>query len=287
MIPLSVQSLVRRTLEEDLADVGDVTTACTVDPDVRGTAVIVAREPLVVSGLPVAVEVFRQVDPAIGLAVEVQEGDRLPAGGVLLRIGGPLASVLVAERPALNFLGRLCGVATHTRRFVDAVWDLPVRVVDTRKTTPGLRLLEKAAVRHGGASNHRFGLFDGILIKDNHVVACGDVATAVSRARQRAPHHLLKIGVEVDRLDQIGPALEAGAHHLLLDNMDLPTLAEAVRRVGGRATTEASGGVRVETIRAIAETGVDFISAGSLIHGARWVDLGLDFERLGDAAAQP
>ncbi len=194
----------------------------------------------------------------------------------MLEVTGSSRAILVAERVALNFLGRLCGIATHTRRFVDAVAGLEVRIVDTRKSTPGYRYLEKAAVRHGGGHNHRFNLADGILIKDNHIAAAGGVREAVAAARANAPHHLVRIEVETDSLEQVDEAIEAGADVIMLDNMSLPMLRAAVARIGGRALVEASGGVNLETVRAIAETGVDIISAGSLIHGARWVDIGLD-----------
>lgn len=280
MLAFQLEALVRRVLDEDLGDVGDITTLATVDPDLQGGGAIVAREPVIVSGLEVAEAVFRAVDPRITFSTRVSDGTALQPGEALCRIEGPLASILTAERPALNFMGHLSGIATHTRRFVAAVGEGGARLTATRKTTPGLRALEKAAVRHGGAHNHRFGLFDGILIKDNHVVACGSIAKAVARAKNNAPHHLVKVGVEVDRIDQIDDAIEAGADHLLLDNMDVPTLKAAVAKVAGRATTEASGGINLETAPAISRSGVDFLSSGGLIHQARWVDIGLDFDAL-------
>ena len=278
MLDFQLRDMVERTLTEDMGQVGDVTTMATVGPKIKGKGSIVAREGLVVSGLAVARMTFLVVDPTVKFEAVAKDGARLAKGDVIATLSGSLRSILIAERPALNFLGRLSGIATNTHAFVEAVTGLTAKVVDTRKTTPLHRALEKAAIRHGGAHNHRFNLTDGILIKDNHVIACGGVEQAVAEAKKNLPHHLIKIGVEVDRIDQIEPALAAGAEHLLLDNMAPTTLKKAVALVDGRATTEASGGVRLNTVRGIAETGVDFISSGSLIHAARWVDVALDFD---------
>ncbi len=267
-------ALVDLALQEDLA-AGDVTTEATVPPEQEGEAVLVAREACVVAGLEVAALVFRKVDPAVSFEPLVQDGERVGPGGAVARIRGRVASILVAERTALNFLRHLSGVATVTARFVAAAGP-GVRVVDTRKTTPGMRALEKAAVRAGGGHNHRFFLGDGVMIKDNHLAACGgDLALAVSRARQRA-HHLMKVEVEVTSLEQLQAALEAGADVILLDNMTPEVVARAVALARGRAVLEASGGIDLDTIRAYAATGVDVISVGALTHSAGDADLALD-----------
>ena len=270
------QHLVALGLAEDVGQ-GDITTEAVLGTNVvRAVGRIAARESLVVSGLEVAEHVFRSVDPELVVARRAENGDRVEPGHVLLEVSGSSRSILVGERVALNFLGHLSGIATHTRRFADALAGTKVRIVDTRKSTPGYRYLEKAAVRHGGGHNHRFNLSDGILIKDNHIAAAGSVRKAVTAARANAPHHLVKIEVETESLEQVDEAIAAGADVIMLDNMSLSMLRTAVARVAGRAIVEASGGVNLETVRAIAETGVDIISAGSLIHGARWVDIGLD-----------
>ncbi len=273
-----MSELVDLGLTEDIGH-GDITTGAVLGASpVEGVGRVVAREPLVVSGLEVAEAVFRRVDSGLHVVSRASNGARLASGDVLLEVSGLCRSILVGERVALNFLGRLCGIATHTRRFVDAVAGTRARIVDTRKSTPGFRRLEKAAVRHGGGHNHRFNLSDGILIKDNHIQAAGGVRAAVEAARANRPHHLVKIEVEVDTLEQLKEALAAGAEVVMLDNMSVSQLREAVALAGGRVVLEASGGVRLENVREIAETGVDIISAGSLIHGARWVDIGLDLE---------
>ncbi|NDY42590.1 carboxylating nicotinate-nucleotide diphosphorylase [Dissulfurirhabdus thermomarina] len=269
--------MVAAALAEDLGP-GDLTTGLTVDPAAAGTAEIVAKEPVVAAGLFAAEAAFRLRDPAAVVDRRVAEGAEAAAGTVLLRVRGRLAAILEAERTALNFLQRLCGIATLTRAYVAAVAGLPARILDTRKTTPGLRLLEKYAVRAGGGHNHRFGLFDGILVKDNHIAACGgSVAEAVARARAGAPH-TLKVEVEAADLDQLRAALDAGADAVLLDNMEVGMLAEAVRVARARrpgVLLEASGGVTLETVRRIAETGVDCVSVGALTHSARARDLSL------------
>ncbi|GAB4215212.1 MAG: carboxylating nicotinate-nucleotide diphosphorylase [Sandaracinaceae bacterium] len=272
-----VEDTVRRALAEDLGR-GDVTTDATVPPDTRGTAVLVAREPLVVSGLSVFALTFEVVDPQVEVALLADDGALLPKGALAARVRGPAASILKGERVALNFVQRLSGVATKTRAFVDA---LPpgsrTRIADTRKTTPGLRALERYAVRCGGGHNHRDDLSSAVLIKDNHIAAAGGVRVAVERARAHAPH-TSRIECEVDRMEQLREAIEAGAEVVLLDNFDDATLREAVAFVAGRALVEVSGGVTLERVPVIAAAGVDVISAGGLTHSARAVDLALDWE---------
>jgi nicotinate-nucleotide pyrophosphorylase (carboxylating) len=275
-----IRPLVRLALEED-AGSGDVTTLATVPASTTAKAAMVAREPLVVAGIAVAEEVFRGVSRRIKLRRLVADGRRVSAGTRLLSLAGPARAILSAERVALNFLQRLSGVATLTARYVEAVRGTKATILDTRKTTPGLRRLEKYAVRCGGGKNHRFGLHDRVLIKDNHLAALREagpnpIAVAVQRARIHCPR--LQVEVEADTLMQVQEAVAAGADIVLLDNMSPDQLREAVRRVAGRAKTEASGGVNLETVRQIAETGVDFISVGALTHSARAVDIALDFD---------
>jgi nicotinate-nucleotide pyrophosphorylase (carboxylating) len=275
-----VRQAVRLALAEDVGS-GDVTTLSIVPPNAAAKAVMIAREPLVVAGLPVAEAVFRELSPALQITRTAGDGDQVKAGQSLLQISGPAQAILTAERVALNFVQRLSGIATLTRQFVDAVRGTRAQVLDTRKTTPGLRRLEKYAVTCGGGHNHRFGLFDQVLIKDNHLAALRDespnpVAAAVKRAREKFPQR--KIEVETDTLEQVEQALAAGADILLLDNMNLVQLRVAVQQAKGRAKTEASGGVKLAGIRPIAESGVDTISVGALTHSARAVDVALDFE---------
>jgi nicotinate-nucleotide pyrophosphorylase (carboxylating) len=274
--------LVRAALREDVGE-GDVTTLSTVPPEMIAAAVMVAREPLVVCGLEVAEAVFHQVSPGIEIKRAAIDGQRVERGQPLLHLRGPAQGILTAERVALNFVQRLSGIATLTARFVEAVAGTRARILDTRKTTPGLRSLEKYAVAQGGGSNHRFGLFDRVLIKDNHLAALrleppNAVEAAVRRAREQYPR--LEIEVEADTLEQVQQALLARADCILLDNMPVEDLRAAVWLVNGRAKTEASGGVTLATVRAIAETGVDFISVGGLTHSARAADVALDFELL-------
>jgi nicotinate-nucleotide pyrophosphorylase (carboxylating) len=241
---------------------------------------LLAKAPGVISGLDVASEVFRRVDPAIAFTSLVADGDAVVAMTPIATVEGPARGLLTAERVALNVLQRLSGVATATARYVAAVRDTTARIVDTRKTTPGLRALEKAAVRHGGGHNHRFGLTDGVLIKDNHLAAVGGtdrIARAVAFARQGAPH-TLRIEIEVTTLDELAQAIEAGADIVLLDNMDVTALRKAVTMTGGRALLEASGGVTLESVAAIAATGVDLISVGALTHSASALDISLDLD---------
>lgn len=270
-----IDEFVQRALAEDLGTGGDVTSNATIAADARFTAELVAREPIVVAGLPLADAFFRALDPAVQIDHPASDGDRVEADAILMRLSGNARAMLAAERPALNTLQHLCGIATLTRRYVDAIDGTGAVLLDTRKTTPGFRALEKYAVRMGGAQNHRMRLDDGILIKDNHVAVAGGVGAAVTAAK--AAHAGLQVQVEVDRIEQIEEALAAGADRLLLDNMDPPTLRRAIELVGGRVPLEASGGVRLETIRAIAETGVDFISAGRITQSAPAVDIGMDY----------
>ncbi len=271
-----VARAVADALAEDLGIVGDITTDATVAPEAKATAVIAARNPGVVSGLDLAETSFRSLDPAVTFERLHEDGTAVAAGTAIARIAGTARALLIAERVALNFMGRMSGIATLTRAYVDAVAGTQAAIVDTRKTTPGLRAFEKYAVRCGGGQNHRTGLFDAILIKDNHIVAAGGLSRAVAAARARAGH-MVKIEVEVDTLDQLREALAFDIDAVLLDNMSPPTLRKAVAIVGGKALTEASGGVNLTTVRAIAETGVDLISVGALTHSAPVLDLGLDF----------
>jgi nicotinate-nucleotide pyrophosphorylase (carboxylating) len=266
---------VKRVLAEDLGEAGDVTSKATISPDARFTAELTAREPIVVAGLDLAEAFFREMDSDVAIEQLVADGDRVESGAVLMRLTGKARAMLTAERSALNTLQHLSGIATLTRRYVDVIEGTKAVLLDTRKTIPGLRALEKYAARMGGAQNHRMGLDDGVLIKDNHVAVARGVGPAVRAAK--AANTGLEVQVEVDRIDQIEEALAAGADRLLLDNMDPPTLRRAVELVGGRVPLEASGGVRLDTIRAIAETGVDFISVGRITQSAPAVDIGMDY----------
>jgi len=267
----TLERAVRAALAEDVGD-GDVTTEATVDPEALGTATLVLREPGVVCGLRAAGTVFDALDHGSVFEPLVEEGAFTEPGAVA-GVSGSLHTILTGERTALNFLGRLSGIATLTRRYVDAVEGTGVAILDTRKTTPGLRALEKHAVATGGGQNHRFGLDDGVLVKDNHLRAAGSIAAAVSRLRAATE---LPVEVECDTLAQVGEALAAGADAILLDNMTLDDLRTAAVLVDGRVRLEASGGVTLETARAIAETGVDEISIGALTHSARSLDVSLE-----------
>lgn len=269
-----LDAFVRATLSEDLGEAGDITSQAVIPAEARFTGVMDSREAIVVAGLPLAEAFFRALDPEIEIERLVVEGGQVQAGADLLRLRGKARALLTAERSALNMVQHLSGIATLTRRYVDAIEGTGAILLDTRKTIPGLRVLEKYATRMGGAQNHRMGLWDSAMIKDNHVAVAGGVAEAVRRAVAAG---IGRIIVEVDRLDQIGPALEAGATHLLLDNMEVPVLGEAVALVGGRVPTEASGGVTLETIRAKAETGVTYVSVGRITQSAPAADIGLDF----------
>ena len=265
---------VAATLAEDLGAGGDITSAAVIDADARFIGVMDTRETIVAAGLGIAEAFFRALDPTIVIESLVMDGDRVPAGTDLLRLSGSARAMLTAERSALNTVQHLSGIATLTRTYVDAIAGTGAVLLDTRKTIPGLRRLEKYATRTGGARNHRMGLWDAAMIKDNHVAVAGGVDVAVRRAVAAG---IARIIVEVDRIDQIGPALAAGATHLLLDNMEPATLREAVGIVAGRVPTEASGGVQLDTIRAIADTGVTYVSVGRLTQSAPAADIGLDF----------
>lgn len=273
------EAIVDLALAEDIGT-GDVTTLATVPAATQARGAMLVKAPGVISGLEAAAYAFHRVDPAISFAPRVTDGARVEPGTLIVDLAGPARGLLIGERVALNLLQRLSGVATQTARFVAETAGTKAKVVDTRKTTPGLRVLEKAAVRHGGGYNHRVGLSDGVLIKDNHLAAIGGpdrVTKAIAAARAFAPH-TIKIEVEVTTLDEVREAVRAGADIILLDNMDLQTMREAVGIVSGRALLEASGNVRLETVRAIAETGVDLISAGALTHSAPALDISLNFE---------
>lgn len=273
---LLVARAVEAALLEDLGLIGDITTNATVNARAKASAVFAARMPGVISGLDVARETFRLLDSSVVFESDVRDGDRVKAGDVVARVSGSARSILTGERVALNFLGRMSGIATLTRRYADAISGTKARIADTRKTTPGLRAFEKYAVRCGGGHNHRTGLFDAILIKDNHIVAAGGIKAAIEAARAQAGH-MVKIEIEVDTLEQLQDVLAHQVDAVLLDNMTTDMLRKAVAMAGGRVITEASGGVNLETVRSIAETGVDMISVGALTHSAPVLDLGLDF----------
>ena len=266
-----LEEALRAWLREDLGQ-GDLTSLLVVPEDIEGEAVILAKEGGVLAGLWVAERVFALADPRTAFAPLVAEGARVAEGTEVARVRGPLRGILAGERLALNLLQRLSGIATLTRAYVEALAGTKAQILDTRKTTPGLRALEKYAVRVGGGRNHRYGLFDGILIKENHVRAAGGVGEAVRRAKARAPHYL-KVEVEVRDLAELEEALEAGADLILLDNFPLEALREAVRRVGGRVPLEASGNMTLERAKAAAEAGVDYVSVGALTHSAKALDL--------------
>lgn len=272
-----LDAFVRATFAEDLGEGGDVTSEAVIPADARFAGVMDSRDAITVAGLPIAAAFFRALDPDVQIEMLVEDGQQVAAGTDLMRLTGLARPMLTAERPALNTVQHLSGIATLTRSYVNAIAGTGATVLDTRKTIPGLRLLEKYATRMGGAQNHRMGLWDAAMIKDNHVAVAGGVGKAVARAKAAG---IAEIIVEVDRVDQIEPALAAGATRLLLDNMDPPTLRGAVTLVGKRVPTEASGGVRLETIRAIAETGVDYISVGRITQSAPAADIGLDFVSL-------
>ncbi len=272
---LQFDELIRLALAEDVGP-GDVTTTAVVPAEVQAEARAVAKGDLIVAGAEVAARVFTLMDASLEVAIEIPDGAPASPGDVILEVAGPARSILIAERVALNFLMHLSGVATLTRTLVDAVAGTAARIIDTRKTTPGLRALEKAAVRAGGGHNHRFALYDGVLIKDNHIRAAGSISAAVG-AVKAGVHHLLKIEVEVTDLDELDEALTAGVDAVLLDNMSRADMAEAVRRCGGRVVLEASGNVTPATVRPIAETGVHLISVGALTHSAPAADISLKF----------
>ncbi len=275
LYPLLYEPLVRRALEEDLGRAGDLTSDAILPVDLRAEARVVARAAGRVAGLPASLSAFRLLDASIRIEEHAADGQDVEAGALLATVQGPARSILSAERTALNLLGRLCGIATATRDLQALVAPHGAHIVCTRKTTPGLRTLEKYAVRCGGGQNHRFGLDDAVLIKDNHIALAGGIRPAVKRAR-RGVGHLVKIEVEVDSLDQLREALDLGADVVLLDNMPLDTLRQAVALARGRAITEASGGINPRTAAAIAGTGVNLLSMGWLTHSAPSLDVALD-----------
>jgi nicotinate-nucleotide pyrophosphorylase (carboxylating) len=276
--PLEIDAAVTRALEEDLGRAGDITSAATVPENAIGRVLLNAREAGVISGLPLVVAAFRRLSPEIKIETHVRDGDNITAKTKLVAISGNARAILGAERVALNFLGHLSGIATATAVFAQRIAHTKARVVCTRKTTPGLRALEKYAVRCGGGFNHRFGLDDAILIKDNHIAVAGGIAAVLKRARQSAGH-LVKIEIEVDSLDQLREVLDVGlADVVMIDNFDLDAMRKAVAIVAGRLVIEASGGITLDTAAAIAETGVDYLSSGALTHSVRNLDIGLDIE---------
>jgi nicotinate-nucleotide pyrophosphorylase (carboxylating) len=272
---IQIDPIITRALEEDWG-FGDWTTDICVPVEKQSRATIIARESTLVAGVDVASAVFRKVDPTLVLKPQVQNGDRAENGHVLLEVSGCARSILKSERVALNLLARMCGIATMTRAFVDQLEGTKAQLLDTRKTTPGLRILEKSATVIGGARNHRFSLCDGVIVKENHIRASGGIKAAVSRLLESLPP-TLKVEVEVTNLDEVQEAIDAGAHVLMLDNMTVPEMTMAVRTVRGRALVEASGNVRLENVRRVAETGVDFISTSAVFHSSRWADLSLLF----------
>ncbi|WP_417909524.1 carboxylating nicotinate-nucleotide diphosphorylase [Candidatus Electronema sp. PJ] len=272
-----IDELLRGFLREDLEH-GDITTNALFSGSEVASASFQAREPLIAAGMElVAARVFRLLDERLIFNQIVPDGAVVSSGQVLMTMSGPVRSILRGERVALNLVQRLCGIATLTRKYVEAVQDYKAAIVDTRKTTPGLRLLEKYAVRIGGGRNHRYSLSDGVLIKDNHIAACGSISKAVQQARAVVPH-TIAIEVETDTLAQVEECLHCGVQIIMLDNMDIPTLRQAVALIAGKALIEASGGVNLNTVRAIAATGVDLISVGALTHSAQACDIGLDWE---------
>lgn len=272
--PLQFEPVLRQALAEDIG-AGDITTLLTVPEERAARAEMIAKAEGIVAGLPIAEAAFRIVEPSVVWEASFQDGQRVGPGDVLATLTGPARGLLTAERVALNFAQHLSGVATLTMRFVTLIAGTRAKIVDTRKTTPGLRTLEKYAVRCGGGSNHRFGLADAVLIKDNHIAAGGGVAATVWRARELAPH-TMRVEVECKTLAQVDDAVAAGPDIILLDNMNNEMLREAVQRIAGRALTEASGGVNLQTVAAIAKTGVDLISVGALTHSAPALDISLD-----------
>lgn len=272
-----LEPMVRNALMEDLGSYGDITTRTTIAPGTRYTARLNARKEGVVSGMQVAALAFRLVDPSLEVVTHKSDGSACAAGDLLMEISGEAASILSGERVALNFAGRLCGIATLTAAFVAETQGTATRVTCTRKTTPGLRIVEKQAVLHGGGFNHRFSLSDAILIKDNHIAAAGGIRPVLEACKAGASH-MMRVEIEVDTMAQLAEVLEVGgADVVLLDNMDTPTLGQAVELVDGRMVTEASGNMRLERIAEVAATGVDYISSGALTHSAQTLDLGLDF----------
>lgn len=271
-----IERAVRLALEEDIG-FGDITTNSIVPPEQQGQGLLVTKEPGVIAGLDVAEMTFRLVDPTLEIIKNVGEGEQVPAGQVIMEVRGSARSILTGERVALNFLQRMSGIATRTAKFVELVRYYNAKIVDTRKTTPGLRALEKYAVVAGGGRNHRFGLFDAVLIKDNHIEIAGGVKKAIMAARHQIPH-TMRVEVEVETLEMIDEALEVKADIIMLDNMTPELMRQAVEKIAGRALIEASGGVTEETIIDIAKTGVDYISIGALTHSIKSLDISLDIQ---------
>jgi nicotinate-nucleotide pyrophosphorylase (carboxylating) len=276
--PLEVEASVNRSLEEDLGRAGDVTSIATVPEDTRGRAIVVARKPGVVSGLPWVDAAFRRLSPEMKIAATTRDGAAITAGAKLTTIEGNARAILSAERTALNFIGHMSGIATATAEFVKRIAHTKARIICTRKTAPGLRAVEKYAIRCGGGYNHRFGLDDAMLIKDNHIAVAGGISAVLKRAKQAAGH-LVKIEIEVDSLEQLEEVLKVGlADVVLIDNFDPDSMRRAVAMVAGRLIIEASGGITLASAAAIAETGVDYLSSGSLTHSVQNLDIGLDIE---------
>jgi nicotinate-nucleotide pyrophosphorylase (carboxylating) len=276
--PLEIEEAVRRALAEDLGRAGDITSIATVPQGTRGHAVVVARKSGVISGLPLVEATFRRLSPAIEIEAHARDGAAVQAKTRLMMIAGDARAILAAERTALNFLGHLSGIATATAEFVRRIAHTRARVICTRKTTPGLRALEKYAIRCGGGFNHRFGLDDAMLIKDNHIAVAGGIRAVLERAKAAAGH-LVKIEIEVDSLDQLQEVLDVGlADVVLIDNFDPAAMKKAVAMVAGRLVVEASGGITLDTAATIAETGVDYLSSGALTHSVQNLDIGLDIE---------
>jgi nicotinate-nucleotide pyrophosphorylase (carboxylating) len=277
---LQIEGIIERALAEDLGK-GDVTTEVLIARDQRGTGFIVAKKEGILAGINVARQVFHRVDAQLKVEILLEDGARVKPGSKVAKVSGSIASILKAERVALNFLQRLSGIASETNRYVAAVEGLPVRIMDTRKTTPGLRSLEKHAVKAGGGENHRMSLGDGILIKDNHLAALRsrglDIKEIIAKARQNTPQQL-PVEVEVETVSEALEAVEAGADIIMLDNMSLEDMRKAVKSIHGRALVEASGGITLDNVRAVAETSVDFISIGALTHSARALDISLELE---------
>ena len=276
--PLEIEAAVNRALEEDLGRAGDITSIATVPEDSRGRAVVVARQAGVISGLPLVEASFRRLAPEIDIEAHGRDGMTANAGDTLMVIAGDARAILSAERTALNFLGHLSGIATATAEFVKRIAHTRARIICTRKTTPGLRALEKYAIRCGGGFNHRFGLDDAMLIKDNHIAVAGGIRAVLARAKATAGH-LVKIEIEVDSLDQLQEVLDVGlADVVMIDNFDLDAMRKAVAMIAGRLVIEASGGITLDSAAAIAETGVDYLSSGALTHSVQNLDIGLDIE---------
>jgi len=269
-----IEKIIDIALKEDLGP-GDITTSAIIDPSIKGKARLLAKEEIILAGIEVFSRVLSRLDPEIVVECTYYDGDVVPNGDVIGTVRGSMRGILSGERTALNFIQRLSGIATLTRRYVDKTDPSRVRVIDTRKTTPGLRILEKYAVRMGGGTNHRFGLFDGVLIKDNHIAAAGSISKALKKIRGKVPH-TLKIEVEVEDIKGVEEAIGAGADAILLDNMSLEEMREGVSIAGGRVLLEASGGVTLESIEEISKTGIDLISVGAITHSARAVDISLE-----------